>query len=436
MKKRILSWLFCLSLVVTILPVFSYAAEDGAGSMEVSEAGLDMIKHFEGFSPYPYQDGTQWTIGYGIACDPAEYPNGISEDSAEALLRETVGYFEDSVSRYMNSYGISLEQHQFDALVSITYNLGVAWINSSYRFWSMLRSGLDQYTDNQIASAIGVWCHVGSSVNTSILQRRITEIRLFLYGDYTLTASPNFRYLLFNGNGGSISTDVMLYRENEAYTEFPTAERNGYYFDGWYTAREGGQRISSQDLAVSNQTVYARWSTEPVSAPAVPADGAFSDVKSTDWFYSYVTELSEAGIISGYSDGTYRPSGTVTAGQALKLVLLAAGYGEQAPTSAHWASGYADLALENDLLEAGKLESLDAPISRLQIARLAAGAMGLDGSAEMSPFVDTDDGAVIALNQAGILEGSLDGSGNRMFYPEQSIRRSELAKIVWTMEQV
>lgn len=436
MKKRILSWLLCLTLIVTILPVFSFAAEDGTGSMKVSEAGLDMIKHFEGFSPYPYQDGTQWTIGYGIACDPTEYPNGISEDNAEALLRDTVGYFEDSVTRYTNSYGISLEQHQFDALVSITYNLGVAWINSSYRFWSMLRSGLDQYTDNQIASAIGVWCHVGSSVNTSILQRRITEIRVLLYGDYTLTESPNFCYLLFNGNGGSISTDVMLYRENEAYTEFPTAERNGYYFDGWYTAREGGHRINSQDLAVSNQTVYARWSTEPVSVPAAQPDGMFSDVKSTDWFYSYVTELSEAGIISGYSDGTYRPGGTVTVGQALKLVLLAAGYGEQATVSSHWASGYADLALEGSLMQAWELENLDASISRLQIARLAAGAMGLDSSTASSPFADTDDGAVIALNQAGILEGSLDGEGNRMFYPEQSIRRSELAKIVWMMEQV
>ena len=74
MKKRILSWLLCLTLIVTILPVFSFAAEDGTGSMKVSEAGLDMIKHFEGFSPYPYQDGTQYvTAAFGIYSNPRSF---------------------------------------------------------------------------------------------------------------------------------------------------------------------------------------------------------------------------------------------------------------------------------------------------------------------------------------------------------------------------
>ena len=159
-------------------------------------------------------DGGQWSIGYGSAGNPADYPNGISEPEADVLLKESLEYFEDVINQWLADRGVTLEQHEFDALVSITYNLGPAWIQSSYRFWSMLGNGIAGYSENQIASALGVWCHVGSSVSTGLLQRRITEIRLFFYSDYQGTASPDFQYLIFDGNGGSVDIDVMLYREN------------------------------------------------------------------------------------------------------------------------------------------------------------------------------------------------------------------------------
>ena len=58
----------------------------------------------------------------------------------------------------------------------------------------------------------------------------------------------------------------------------------------------------------------------------------FSDVATTTWCYKYVTELSSANIISGYSSGSFQEKNTITYGAALKLIMLAAGYGEQAPT--------------------------------------------------------------------------------------------------------
>ena len=54
----------------------------------------------------------------------------------------------------------------------------------------------------------------------------------------------------------------------------------------------------------------------------------FSDVAATDWYYSVVMQLVEAGTIDGFPDGTFRPKNTVTTGQALKMILLAAGYPE------------------------------------------------------------------------------------------------------------
>lgn len=429
MKKRILVCFLLLITIVTILPVTAWAA--GESSMSITEDGLNLIKRFEGFSPTAMADGGQWSIGYGNACDPADYPNGITEEEASQLLADSIVDFEDYVNNFLNRYGVTVSQNEFDALVSITYNLGPSWIHSSYRFWSMLINGLKNYTDNEIASAIGVWCHVGTQIHTGILQRRITEIRLFLYGDYA--TSPNFKYLIFDGNGGSVETDVMLYQEGGMYLEFPEVTREGYYFDGWYTAAEGGTRVLETDAVTANDTLYAHWSTTPVNNN----NGAspFRDVKTTDWFYPYVTELATEGVISGYDDGTYRPENAVTVGQALKLILLSAGYSEQPSVNWHWASGYAAFAVSQGFATEAEVYNLDAPISRLLMAKIACGALGLTPTSDGAVFADTSDGYVTALFHAGILEGSLDANGNRMYYPSHSLKRSEIAKIVWTLEQ-
>ncbi|MBO4930103.1 MAG: S-layer homology domain-containing protein, partial [Clostridia bacterium] len=54
---------------------------------------------------------------------------------------------------------------------------------------------------------------------------------------------------------------------------------------------------------------------------ALPAHAAYADVPEGEWYQPYVTELSAQGVISGYEDGSFRPDGTVTWGEALKLIL-------------------------------------------------------------------------------------------------------------------
>jgi len=426
MKKRILSCLILLAAAVSLLPAGARAADLPVSAMKTSEAGLSLIKQFEGYTQYAYADNSQWTIGYGVACNPDDYPDGITEEDADALLREKITYYEDSLNRYTGAYSIALTQSEFDALVSITFNVGISWINSSYRFWKMERAGLSSYSDNEIASALGVWCHVGSAISTNLLQRRIYEIRLFLYGDYTGKNSTNFRYIIYHGNGGSVDTDVMLYRENEPYGTLSGASRDGCQFAGWYTAQDGGQQVTAGDTASTNLNLYARWTG------TAPSPGSFSDVSASDWYYTYVTALSKSNILGGYPDGTFRPKAIVTAGQALKLILLASGSGEQSQTDTHWASGYLTYALNNKYLATGEITNLDAGISRLKIARLAAKVLNLTGSDSATPFSDTADASVLALYQAGIFEGSIDAStGKRMFYPNAVITRAEMSKIIW-----
>lgn len=90
--------------------------------MRISDDGLMVVKHFEGLYLKAYVDPVGvWTIGYGHTGSAAHSGNIISEPEAENLLREDMGESEYFVERYID---FDLKQHQFDALVSFTFNVG------------------------------------------------------------------------------------------------------------------------------------------------------------------------------------------------------------------------------------------------------------------------------------------------------------------------
>ena len=161
---------------------------------------------------------------------------------------------------------------------------------------------------------------------------------------------------------------------------------------------------------------------------------SFSDVTAATWCYKYVAEMSDAQVIDGYQDGSFRPNATVTYGQALKLLMLASGYSVQTPTGSHWASGYLSRA-KSDGLISGTV-NLDAPITRLAMAQVAAKALKLSTSdlSSVKPFTDTSDVYVQALSAAGIVEGYFSG-GTSTFKPGATLTRGQVAAIVWRMKQ-
>jgi hypothetical protein len=165
----------------------------------------------------------------------------------------------------------------------------------------------------------------------------------------------------------------------------------------------------------------------------VNARKTFTDVAATSWCYKYVTELSDASVIAGYSDGSFKPDNKVTYGAALKLIMLAAGYPEQAPTDKNVFSGYLAKARSEGIVTRVNVD-LTKPITRLQMAQLAAGALKLDTSSlsTVQPFTDTTNDSVRALNAAGIVEGYFS-NGTSTFKPGNTLTRGQLSAIVWRM---
>ena len=92
--------------------------------METSKNGLNLIKQFEGchLTSYKCPAGV-WTIGYGHTQGVTE-GQSITQEQAETFLKEDLKKSEHYVSTYAKKYGYKLNQSQFDALVSFTYNAG------------------------------------------------------------------------------------------------------------------------------------------------------------------------------------------------------------------------------------------------------------------------------------------------------------------------
>lgn len=147
----------------------------------LSMAGLNAIKKHEGFVGTVYKDQAgKPTIGYGHLIKPGESFTTISEPEAVALLAQDVSIAVDAVSQLVT---VPLSQHEFDALVSFTFNLGEGALASS----TLLRKL--NASDRAGATAEFVkWNNVRQNgvlvPSAGITNRRIAEARLFSGGAY------------------------------------------------------------------------------------------------------------------------------------------------------------------------------------------------------------------------------------------------------------
>lgn len=152
--------------------------------MTVSERGLKLIESFEGLRLKAYKDiAGVWTIGYGST----RYENGKSilpgdklsdVNKAELLLLNTLKTYVDAVNK---SVKVILNINQFDALVSLTYNVGVGVMRKSTLITKL---NLGKY--HGAADQFLVWNKItdpktGTKVISSTLtKRREKERALFL----------------------------------------------------------------------------------------------------------------------------------------------------------------------------------------------------------------------------------------------------------------
>lgn len=149
--------------------------------MKLTEKGAEFIAAWEGVELDPYQDvAGYWTIGVGhLIMDSEEHlmTDHLTYEEAMELFREDVVIYEETVARYVTT---SLEPHQFDALVSFTYNLG----GSNFRRSTLLkRVNSRQFYD--VPYQLSRWNKAGGVPVRGLSRRREAEGILFAKGVYT-----------------------------------------------------------------------------------------------------------------------------------------------------------------------------------------------------------------------------------------------------------
>lgn len=150
-----------------------------SGKRQINSKGLRLLKSFEGLRLEAYLDPVGiWTIGYGTTS--GVYPGmRISEAQAEAFLRRDLARFENAV---IDLVRVSLNDDQFSALVSFTYNVGEGALSSSTLLRLLNRGDYRGAADQLLRWNKGE----GGQELYGLTRRRRAERALFLGQDYTV----------------------------------------------------------------------------------------------------------------------------------------------------------------------------------------------------------------------------------------------------------
>lgn len=160
---------------------------------EATRQGIDFVKRLEGYMMYPYLDPAGLlSIGYGhllrrselssgkirLCSEFFEWQNGLNKQQAEILLDQDMDEAEAVLTCDSGARGLA--DHQYDALVSFTFNVGTeAYLAST------LRKKLLAMDLEGAAEQFGRWRYAGGKVIRGLVRRRQAERSLFLNADYS-----------------------------------------------------------------------------------------------------------------------------------------------------------------------------------------------------------------------------------------------------------
>jgi lysozyme len=146
--------------------------------MKLDENGYKLIQGFEGLSLVPYLCSAKVaTIAYGATF----YPSGkkvtmqdapISLATAKWMFKETADKFAADVNKMIKA---NINQNQFNAIVSLAYNIGLAGLAKS----SLLKKVNANPSDPTITNSFMIWNKAGGKILNGLTKRRAIEAKLY-----------------------------------------------------------------------------------------------------------------------------------------------------------------------------------------------------------------------------------------------------------------
>lgn len=138
----------------------------------INEAGLTLLKAFEGIAQTAYQDQKGvWTIGYGHTGSDVGQGLWISSQEAEILLDSDLLKTENGVDHLLE---VHTNDNQFSALVCLAFNIGLSALRDSTLLRLLNIGGLEE-----AALEFQKWDHLNGKVIPGLSRRRLAEATLF-----------------------------------------------------------------------------------------------------------------------------------------------------------------------------------------------------------------------------------------------------------------
>ena len=146
--------------------------------MNVSERGIKLIKHHEGIRNRPYRcPAGLWTVGVGhLIGDGKSLPESwnrlFTKEEIDGILKRDLRRFELGVHKMLPN--MFLRQHEFDALVSFCFNLGLGCFQRSTIRQALLRGDKKTAMESLLK-----YCRAGGKILKGLQIRRLDEKALF-----------------------------------------------------------------------------------------------------------------------------------------------------------------------------------------------------------------------------------------------------------------
>ena len=214
----------------------------------------------------------------------------------------------------------------------------------------------------------------------------------------------------FDANGGSVSPASAV-TVNGKLASLPTPTREGYDFDGWFTAESGGEKVTASTVFTQNTTIYARWMEEEE-----PDHGGGSGGGGSTSSYCITVEDSSNGEVTANRE-------TASAGSTITLTVTPDDGYQLAGLTVTGRNGK-EITLKD---KGDGSYTFTMPSSTVTVE-----AMFTPIVTEPLHFTDVSDGSYYydAVNWA-VSNGITDGTSATTFSPDNICTRAQMVTFLW-----
>lgn len=253
------------------------------------------------------------------------------------------------------------------------------------------------------------------------------------------------RYDVFRNNDKVKDKFAQFYDLAKDYNFYGEAfEELKAELDELKTKMEAGEDVSEEIEALKNEIEELKRKSKVAkfAAKVIP----FNDVDDDSWFFTFVKNVKDKGVIKGYSGdkgGQFGPADPVTKAEILKMAVVSGSgsgfdvtqYGQAEGYEDHWAAGYIAYALDEEWSFVEDDFAPNTPATRAEVVALLMEQNGFipeDDAYTESSFSDVADDSnyMPFIELARDLEIISGDAGADTFRPEDPINRAEASKML------